>query len=80
MSHQFDYCTGCDDNGSVVVIKEDHRHQFINTFGDAVTVYWIDGVCCTNIDDAIDRIVELYELDNRRDAHEYLRSIKKVYR
>lgn len=78
MNHQFDHCTGCANNETV--IDEDHRHQFINTFGDAVTVYWIDGVCYTSMDEAINRIVELYELESRLDAGKYLRSIKGVYR
>ena len=45
-----------------------------------MTVYWIDGVCYTDINDALDAIVKIYELDDRRDAQVYLRSIKGVYR
>ena len=68
----FSRCPGCE--GNVNPCSEDHRHQFINFYGDVVTVVLIDGLTYRHTNDAINAVAELYETD-RDSAFKYIRDI-----
>lgn len=69
-----DKCPGCDPD----IEDGDHYHQFINFFGDAASVWYIDGKTFRDLSAVSVYLEETLDCD-AIEAMDFIRTLKKKY-